>query len=238
MIREIAMDRQMRIVIPGREEDVVNYVAMLRSLDADVTVTLTVPSAADYDGCVIPGGGDIDPARYGQKIAGARGMDPQMDELQFSTLDVFAKAKKPVLGICNGMQMINIYFGGDLIQDLQSAPRHQYDQGNKLDSYHFVSAVPGSWIEGLYGKEFMVNSAHHQGADRIGENLEVVLVSDDGVTEGLVHRQLPVYGLQWHPERLDERRLAAIKAGPDGTKPVNGRAVYAYFLEVCRNMVR
>ena len=227
------MNRQIRIVIPGRAEDVVNYVVVLERLGAEVTVTMEVVCPDGFDGLVIPGGGDIDPARYGQPVAGARGMDPQMDELQFGELDAFVKAGKPVLGICNGMQMINIYFGGDLIQDLESSARHQKDQQNNRDSFHMAVATPGGWMEQLYGKSFMVNSAHHQGAGRIGKDLDVVLVSDDGVTEGLVHRTLPVYGVQWHPERLDEARIGALQLKPDEEHPVKGEAVYAYFLKVC-----
>ena len=100
---------------------------------------------SQFDGLLIPGGEDIDPARYGQENTGCRTIDPVMDELQFHALDIFVKAGKPVLGICNGMQMINIYFGGDLIQDIPSKQRHQRNAGK--DSWH--GAAPDSWFSHL-----------------------------------------------------------------------------------------
>ena len=210
-----------RIVIPGR--DVNRYVNMLEKLGAEVVVTLEVPDAKTFDGLVIPGGEDIDPARYHQENTGCRKIDPEMDDLQFRTLEAFVRAGKPVLGICNGMQMINIFFGGDLIQHIPTFEDHQHSEGH--DSWHAVHAASGSWIAGLYGEEFRVNSAHHQAVGSIGQDLDAVLWARDGVVEGLAHRRLPVWGLQWHPERMDP---------PEDAAAVNGTPVYQFFLEQCR----
>ena len=112
------MQRAVRIAIPGDAQDVTRYIDRIEALGGEAKAVGTVPEPSDFDGLVIPGGEDIDPARYGQENTGCRIIDPKMDALQFDTLSAFLKAGKPVLGVCNGMQMINIYFGGDLIQDI------------------------------------------------------------------------------------------------------------------------
>ena len=237
---------QKRILLPGKREDVENYINVLEGLGAQVILAETrgeleqifgplpdlVPGTekeADafflnalrsrqeycpFDGLLIPGGGDIDPAWYRQENLAARTIDPAMDQLQMTALRLFVCAKKPVLGVCNGNQMINICFGGDLIQDLGPGNRHQKYGEN--DSYHGSVIMEGSWLYPLYGKEARINSAHHQAVDHLGEGLKVCQISDDGVVEAIAHRELPVLGVQWHPERM---------VGKGGEK------VYRYFLE-------
>ena len=221
---------KIRILIPGIKNDVKNYCGVLEKLGADVCVTadisrITEDTAREFDGLLIPGGEDIDPARYGQENTGCRTIDPVMDELQFHALDIFVKAGKPVLGICNGMQMINIYFGGDLIQDIPSKQRHQRNAGK--DSWHGAAPEEGSWIGELYPKAFSVNSAHHQAVGKMGDGVIPVLYSDDHVVEGICVQGRPVYGLQWHPERI---------CGPQPQHPdaADGTRVYEFFLNICR----
>lgn len=168
-----------------------------------------------FDGLLVPGGGDIDPAWYGQENLASRTIDPAIDRLQMTALRLFVCAGKPVLGVCNGNQMINICFGGDLIQDL--GPGNRHEKHGKTDSYHGSVIMEHSWLYGLYGKEARINSAHHQAVDHLGKGLEICQVSDDGVVEAIVHRELPVLGVQWHPERM---------VGKGGEK------VYRYFLEL------
>ena len=184
--------------------------------------SLHVPDISLYDGLLLPGGGDIDPRLFGQLPAGTRAFDPKLDRIQLSILDAFVEEKKPVLGICKGMQLINIYFGGDMVQHLPSAGRHEY---TKEDQFHETGALKGSFLEGLYGEKFVVNSAHHQAVDRPGEGLSVIQRSEDGVIEAISHRELPILSLQWHPERM-----CGIHRRED---TVDGTAVFRYFGELC-----
>ena len=104
--------------------------------------------------------------------------------------------KKPVLGICRGLQVLNVFFGGTLIQDL---PGHSQAAGR--DRLHRVRTAP-SPLQDLFGETLVVNSAHHQAADRLGQGLRAVQWAIDGTVEAVIHQSLPVWGVQWHPERL------------------------------------
>ena len=193
-----------RIAIPVLGMSVQNYVNCIEALGHEPVVIGELCDISDIDGLLLPGGGDIDPARYGQEMNGSWPPNKELDEFQLAVLDAFVKAGKPVLGICRGHQLINVYFGGDLIQDLPTAPDHKMveTEGGRKDNRHMAEAVPGSWIEGIYGRRFPVNSAHHQGADRLGEGLEAAAYADDGVIEAAFHKTMPVWSVQWHPERM------------------------------------
>ena len=179
----------------------------------------------EYDGLLLPGGGDIDPARFGQENHGSHLCEEAVDELQFAILDDFVKSKKPVLGICKGIQVINVYFGGTLIQHIPTSFRHIGGEGER-EKVHFCIAEQGSWLEELYGTRFAHNSIHHQAVDRLGDGLVAdSRCPEDGVVEALHHTSLPVFGLQWHPERmcLEQKR----------EDTVNGLPVMQFFCRVC-----
>ena len=137
---------------------------------------------------------------------GKRKLTPELDRIQLSILKAFCQYRKPVLGICKGMQLINIAFGGDLIQHLPTAAEHAY---RGCDQIHTVRNEKDSLAYKLYGEEMQVNSAHHQGVGIPGRGIRYVQYAPDGVVEGLQHEFLPVYGVQWHPERLEKGIIEA-----------------------------
>ena len=222
-----AGDDDLRIAIPIPPEDrYPNYFAAMEAFGAE---GIRVPADADpagFDGLMLPGGGDVDPARYGQQTAGSLDPDPALDELQFSVTDRFFRAGKVIFGICRGHQLLNVYFGGTLIQDLPTSGMHDWDEGKSEDKAHEVSALPGTWLEAVYGPRFSVNSAHHQAADRLGNGLVADLYAPDGVVEGMHHENGRVFGVQWHPERM------CLKHRREDT--VDGGAVLRWFLQRCR----
>ena len=207
-----------RIAVPVLGQDVKNYTAALKSAEMEpvlVSVKETLPDGTypdfidlksfrveEFDGLLLPGGVDINPSRYGQENTASQEINDALDELQLTVLDAFVKAKKPILGICKGHQLINIYFGGTLIQDIATAPAHSR-MGTDVDKKHFVEAEPDSWIAELYGLRVFTNSSHHQAIDRMGDGLKTVAVCpDDQVIEAVCHTSLPIYSVQWHPERM------------------------------------
>jgi len=143
--------------------------------------------ADSHDALLLPGGGDMRPEFYGQELNGSRDINLNRDILELCALDAFIARRKPVLGICRGLQTINVYFGGTLFQDMNG---HGQIDGN--DSFHTVE-----WG----GKQTEVNSAHHQAIDSLGNGLFMTAVSGDGIIEAVAHESLPVAAYQWHPER-------------------------------------
>lgn len=195
----------MKKVALAGTESLTNYIEALKENDIEVIATLDVDEAIKCDGLLLPGGGDIDPVYYGEEMNGSDEPDRELDKAQRDILDAFVKAKKPILGICRGMQLINIYFGGSLHQDLVTRDIHTRKNDN--DSIHSVKSVEeGNLFEKFYGKTFNINSAHHQGAKKLGKGLKEVLRSEDGVCEAVIHEELPIIATQFHPERMSYKQ--------------------------------
>lgn len=216
---------RLRIAIPIPPEDrYPNYFAALETLGAVGVRVSPETDAAEFDGLLLPGGDDIDPSVYGQEPAGAVDPDPVLDALQLPVVDRFFRAGKTIFGICRGHELLNVYFGGTLIQDLPGKT-HVWEETRGGDRVHPVISEPDSWAGALYGERFDVNSAHHQAVDRIGRGLTVDLRAPDGVVEALHHESGRVFSVQWHPERMcfAHRR--------DDT--VDGSVVLKWFLQRC-----
>jgi len=206
----------MKIAIVGRTADTKNYVQFVQSIGAFPIVTLHPTQVYTCSGLILPGGGDITPAFFGEHNHGSRNIDTELDIIQLQALDIALRNRIPVLGICKGMQLINVGLGGTIYQNLPSANLHRYQNA---DQYHPSYITENSWLHLLYGNTAIVNSAHHQGLKILGTGLRAVqYCSLDHCIEAISHRHLPIWGVQWHPERLDET-LSTIK----------GQAVLTYF---------
>lgn len=193
-----------RVLIAGRPDQIQNYVLAFQRLGVEgVSIfQCTWQESVGCSGLVLPGGGDIAPEILGQANQGSVEIDEVLDRLQFKILEAYCQQQKPVLGICKGIQVINVYFGGTILQHLPTAHAHAY---RNEDQYHMTIAIQDSVLSRIYGLRFPVNSAHHQGIEKLGRNLEAIQFAEDQVIEGIVHKELPIIGVQWHPERMAEK---------------------------------
>jgi len=172
------------------------------------------------DGVFLPGGADIDPKTYGHGPHQACDKtDPERDRVELSLAKWAMADGKPVLGVCRGMQLINVAAGGSLFQDLATqrpdSIKHDYfpfsGQAFARDYLaHTVDVAPDSRLSKLYGAgELRVNSMHHQGIRELGAGLRVTAVAPDGLIEAIeTTGDAYVFAVQWHPEALtdgDER---------------------------------
>lgn len=163
--------------------------------------------AAALDGLLLQGGADVDPVMYGEPQRATRGpLDPARDRFERDLILAFAAAGKPVLGICRGMQLINVAFGGSLYQDLveDGATGFEHVDDGAYDRHlHAVHIEPGSALEALYGgaREATINSIHHQGVRRLADGFAIEARAPDGVIEAIRStRHAFLLGTQWHPE--------------------------------------
>ncbi len=158
------------------------------------------------DGFVFPGGPDVNPLIFGQDaMQGCGDICPERDELELAALRRLAEMTKPVLGICRGIQVMNVALGGTLHQDMKELTRLQHYQvaANEVTT-HEVLVEPGTLLRDVTGKEhFATNSFHHQCIDKPGDGLSVCGRTGDGVIEAVELAGHPFFvGVQWHPEHL------------------------------------
>ncbi|HSJ15707.1 MAG TPA: gamma-glutamyl-gamma-aminobutyrate hydrolase family protein [Longimicrobiales bacterium] len=157
-------------------------------------------------GLLLTGGEDVAPERYGEAPGAALGgVVPERDALEWRALELALARDLPVLGICRGCQLLNVFFGGSLHQDLASdVPGGlEHRQRDWAQRSHDVDVVPGSRLRDVVGADrIRINSFHHQGVKRLAPALRAAARADDGLVEGVEapgHRW--VLGVQWHPER-------------------------------------
>ncbi|MEU2063580.1 gamma-glutamyl-gamma-aminobutyrate hydrolase family protein [Streptomyces sp. NPDC013455] len=162
-------------------------------------------AVARLDGLVIAGGPDVDPARYGAERSPRTGPPaPERDAWELALIEAALAAGVPLLGICRGMQLLNVALGGTLVQHLDG---HAEVVG--VFGGHPVKPVPGTLYGGIVPEEVMVPTYHHQAVDRLGAGLVPSAHAADGTVEAV---ELPAdrgwaLGVQWHPEMGEDPRV-------------------------------
>jgi putative glutamine amidotransferase len=166
------------------------------------------------DGILFSGGEDLHPGLYGKPDYvteyGLKEIIPERDHFEYEVIEKAFDLQKPVLGICRGLQLINVYLGGNLIPDIPSV-LHSDAHGkiNGQDQTHFVRVESGSLLHVICGQELgMVNSAHHQSADQPAPVLKITAFSEPSIVEAMEWKEPEkkswLLMVQWHPERMSD----------------------------------
>ncbi len=193
-----------------------NYTnALIRAGHATVVIPRTEQSELIHevmqrvDGLLLPGGGsDVDPKLYGEPPIEAMGpVDARRDAFEYALLREAVVLRKPVFGICRGMQVINTFFGGTLWQDLPSQMpdgllEHQRPD-KKWEGVHAIRIASDTRLSAILRcSSCEVNSTHHQAVKEVAPGFKVAAQSSDGVIEAIESNILPIFAVQFHPERL------------------------------------
>jgi putative glutamine amidotransferase len=174
-------------------------------LDEGVDETLDA-----LDGLLLSGGEDLDPVHYGaERHPETKGVHEARDRAELALLRAALERDMPVLAVCRGSQVLNVALGGDLVQHLPEVvghDEHRHTPGTFAD--HDIRIAPDSRLGDLLGEHAPVKSHHHQGFGRIAASLEEVAWAEDGIIEGLEHREKRfALGVLWHPEEGEDFAL-------------------------------
>ncbi len=209
-------------VTPGKRERAFVYTTYINSLLEAGAVPVLIPPqpenaeeiVRELDGIVLAGGEDCDPAVYGEEPhPSVEPMDPRRQANDLTLARVARERGIPTLGICLGLQVMNVAAGGSLVQDIDSQIRTQIKHASEPTdrARHKIKVEPGSRLaQILPRRELNVNSSHHQAIKNVGEGFRVTAYAPDGIVEGLEDPRHPFYvGVQWHPEDMKGERSAA-----------------------------
>lgn len=194
-----------RIIVEGTtSKQFINdsYVEALKTINC---IPILIPMDIDdldivlskCDGFLITGGADITPSYFNQENNGSEDCNTRIDEIDKKIIEYGFKHKKPMLGICRGHQALNVFLGGDLVQDIGKS-----HQGGKM---HKVYTIPNKYLP--FDSEIMVNSYHHQIVDKLAKGIIAIGKSDEGYVEAFIHESAPIISVQWHPERMLDTKV-------------------------------
>ena len=162
----------------------------------------------NLDGVLIPGGPDVDPLFYGEEPRQGLGLVIRSNDVfEMHLLKAARAAHKPILCVCRGVQVLNVTFGGTLIQDIPSqlpeALRHMQIPVDRADPTHSVDIVKDSYLYDAFGNEtVLTNSFHHQCINKVAPGFSVSAKARDGVIEAIEVKEERILGVQWHPEEM------------------------------------
>jgi gamma-glutamyl-gamma-aminobutyrate hydrolase PuuD len=215
--------------VPG--ERLQFYWDRVREAGADV-VDLSTAEESGFDGLILTGGIDIDPACYGEeRHPKVRHTDPRRDQFELAALRKALDADMPVLAICRGYQLLNVALGGTLLQHIEGDGHRAHKDGAMPSRWHTTQLQPGSRLSAAYGvHEMEVNSRHHQAVlpGMLASDLRAVAFSPDGIVEAVESaRHSWVAGVQWHPERPEPEHPGFAE---------QSRAIFQAFVAATRNV--
>ena len=171
--------------------------------------------ALDYidmiDGLLLPGGEDVTPFIYGEEpVPQVTYMIEDKDRMEMELIRLAMERKKPIFGICRGMQILTATLGGNLYQDLNTqypnVIAHRQNTSIRSQLTHTVKVEPGSLMAKLLGEDTLrINSYHHQAVKEVPAGFSISVVAPDGVAEAMESSDGTMFAVQWHPEELVDR---------------------------------
>lgn len=181
------------------------YIQAIEHLDwalFPICNTASLQTAVSFcNALLIPGGYDVQSYYFKQERDGhILGYDAAMDHFEFACIQAFIKKQLPILGICRGMQSLNVYFKGTLLQHIDT-------KQHALHHHHVVHVSARSFLKQLYPDSFTVNSYHHQVIGRLAKGFISSALSDESYVEAIEHKSMPILGVQWHPELLENDQI-------------------------------
>lgn len=194
------------------ENDMMRYVArpgVLPVMIPNVEESLQKEYLDEMDGFLFQGGSDVAPESYGEKPIGRWKGDPYRDRYELNIMEYAFKSGKPILGICRGFQLMNVFLGGTLYQDMftQRDGCLEHRNAELYDTIsHEVEFTPGKILSEIYKNEKrnLINTVHHQAVKDLADDLEVLAISpNDGIIEAGGYtgaKPGKIMGVQWHPE--------------------------------------
>ena len=179
------------------------------------------------DGIILSGGEDVHPRFYKKEefLELCHEINEERDDFEWKVVEYTEKNRLPLLGICRGLQVANVFFGGTLIPHIPAFGKFDHSKKGSFDRYHNIQVDSNSQLQSIVGTTSgQVNSAHHQSADRIGKGLVASAISGDGVVEAIEKEdENALFQLvQWHPERMDN------------LESVFSRNIKTQFLDACK----
>jgi len=206
-----------RIGIVGTMTDGIFGIAMkymqLAALFGEPVILTPDSPVMNLELLILKGGPDVNPTNYGERPGYClSNSNPYQEEFDLQKLPAYITKGTPIFGICRGLQALNVHFGGKLEQHIHDHPTN--NEGDREALSHYVIG------RGEKAKAFGVNSMHHQAIKTLGEGLEVTHIEANekgetisNVIEGIKHTELPIIGVQWHPEEImDDYSIGAIES--------------------------
>lgn len=213
-----------------------NYVNWLKRADPSIqTIDLynmpieaALQQLSHCSGLLLSGGEDVWPGRYGKTADTLRctGMNPHRDSLEFALIETALALRMPVVGVCRGQQILNVYLGGTLVidipKDIGNQVLHQCE--DYLKCFHGVTVKPGTMLSAISNcGNAQVTTNHHQAVDRLAPQLTANAMAEDNLVEGIEWKDPDdksfLVGVQWHPERMDH------------SNPLSGRIAEEFMLQ-------
>lgn len=186
----------MKVFIYDNGLNLTNYVYAAKRAGASVILSKNTALSKYADALILSGGGNVNPHLYKKCAKRLDNVDTATDVAELYLIESFLNARKKIIGVCKGLQILNAYFGGTLKYV------NNHSALSRGDRFHNIITVKNTFLREIYGEKKCVNSAHVMAIDKLAPDLSVSAIASDGVIEGVYCKKHGVYAVQFHPERL------------------------------------